>query len=87
MRLLALKKGCERISDEFEKILEAGRAKKPGSFRSSLRAALGNVLNRGEFASLQSRLDRYRVEVLCELQAMMWYVYRLSLSFLSSFGD
>lgn len=70
-RLLALKEGCEVVSDELGRILEAGRAKTPGSKRSSLRASLRNIRNKDKFATLQSRLDRYRGEVFGVLQTMM----------------
>lgn len=74
-RLLALKEGCEVVFDELASILEAGRAKTPGSKRSSLRASLRNIRNKDKFATLQSRLDRYRQEVFGVLQAMLRYVH------------
>lgn len=77
-RLLSLKTGCEGVSDELEKILEAGRARTPGSKRSSFRASWNNIRNRDKLANLQSRLDRYRGEVFGVLQAMIRYTHWLS---------
>lgn len=73
-RLVALKDGCHDVSHELGEILGAGRAKTPGSKRASLRASWNTIRNTKKVANLQSRLDRYRAEVLGVLQAMMRYV-------------
>lgn len=76
-RLLDLQEGCETISEEFRKILQAGRAKTPRSLRSSLRATCKLMRNKKKIANLQSKLDRCRGEVLGVPQALMRYATKI----------
>lgn len=73
-RLVALKDGCERLSDDLLAVIQTTKAKKPGSRLSSLKASWKGLRQRGKLASIESRLDRYRTEVLGQLLTMMRYL-------------
>lgn len=70
-KLLELKKGCTTVSSELQKILQSIRAKKPASKHGSIQYAFKTWRHQGKIVELQSRLDRYRQEVLSLLAVLM----------------
>ena len=70
-RLIALKRGCEKLSCELQEVLQKTRARKKGSKLSSIKASLKAQSQREKLASLEKRLDSYRSEILGQILGMM----------------
>ncbi|ROV90353.1 hypothetical protein VMCG_09737 [Cytospora schulzeri] len=77
--LLKLKAGCEGVSDELKKILEAGRAKTPGSKCddvSEIKKALTSLIKESpRYAeSIRKDLDRTQTSIIDTVQAELQFL-------------
>lgn len=69
--LISLQQGCEKLSCELQELLQTTKAKKRGSKLSSIRASLKAQSQKEKLASIEKRLDRYRIQILGQLLDMM----------------
>jgi hypothetical protein len=66
-----LKQGCEQVCDELQAIVQSTKVRKAGSRRAAFVSIWKAQRSKGKLASLHSRLDRYKIEIMGELLAMM----------------
>lgn len=69
--VVSLAERCQELSDELVQGLQQLQAKNPGSKREAIRVALRTLRDKGELESLETRLDRYRQQLVDRIIFMM----------------
>lgn len=69
--LSALVSNCRKLSDDILKVLKKLQSKNPHQKWASLRVAWTSMRKKEKLASLETRLNRYRSEILIRISIMM----------------
>ena len=67
LALKGLATGCQKVSQKLIELLETLRTSPNGSTWKSARVTVRSMRKKGEVASLESQLDKYRSEVMTRL--------------------
>ena len=69
--LSSLVSNCRKLSEDIQKVLDKLQSKNPHQKWASLRVAWSSMRKREKLVSLETRLNRYRSEILVRISIMM----------------
>lgn len=74
-KLVILAKNCSKICSELQDLIQSVSTSRAGSKAESLRIAWKTVLKKGKLQALETRLEKYRSQVLNHIVVLIRHVF------------